>query len=154
MGDGDAELLFELFNEVDESGNMLLEEAEVRSMLHLLDPVASDKELKRYIGEIDLSEGPLNFASLLDWWDQAQRVPNSLVAEKGTALIASIRARAASQKMMSYISGPVLQKRWDRAKAADQLEALRDSYIRTISEVREYRIEQQLRRIETECASV
>merc|ERR1712048_774365 len=97
--DGDAELLFELFNEVDESGNMLLEEAEVQSMLHLLDPGASEKELKRYISEINLSDGPLNFASLLDWWDQARSVSNSLVAEKGPALIATVKARGAQRRM-------------------------------------------------------
>lgn len=74
---GDMELLFELFCEVDESNNLLLEEREVEIMLRLMDTAATPEDLRRYIAEINLADGPLSFASLIDWWDQARTVPIS-----------------------------------------------------------------------------
>eukprot|EP00434_Breviolum_minutum_P001023 symbB.v1.2.000897.t1/scaffold27.1/size414596/5 len=53
--EGDMELLFELFCEVDESNNLLLEEREVEIMLRLMDTAATPEDLRRYIAEINLA---------------------------------------------------------------------------------------------------
>jgi len=151
--EGDAEHLFELFCEVDESGNMLLESEEVVELLRLLDTAATEDDLTRYMDEINLDDGPLSFSSLLDWWDQARSVPNSLVAEKGAALIASVKARAAQRRMSSYlISGSSVQAQRTRAKDENRSKALCQSYARTISEIRDYKMERDLRNAEVECS--
>jgi len=155
--EGDGEHLFELFNEVDESGNMLLETNEVEHLLTLLDTNASQDDLKRYIAEINLADGPLSFASLIDWWDQARNVPNSLVAEKGMALIASVKARVMSKSFGGLMSSEsTAKKKWIEAagKGALHLEALRDAYVRTLSEVREYKMERDLRAAEVDAAKL
>jgi len=151
---GDSEHLFELFNEVDESGNMMLEENEVEKLLLLLDTSATEEDLARYIAEINLSDGPLSFASLIDWWDQARSVPNSLVAEKGATLVASVKARAAQRKMTGMFSESCVQVQWRRAKEANRLQALRQAYVRAVSELREYKMERDLRLLESECAQL
>lgn len=152
--EGDMELLFELFCEVDESNNLLLEEREVEVMLRLMDTSASAEDLRRYIAEINLADGPLCFASLIDWWDQARNVTNSLVSEKGTALIASIKGRAYAATVAGMFGDTAVQRRWDQADAAGTLQALRQAYCRTLREVREYKAERDLRRAETECAVI
>merc|ERR1740130_2558194 len=80
----------------------MLEENEVEKLLLLLDTSATEEDLARYIAEINLSDGPLSFASLIDWWDQARSVPNSLVAEEGMALIASVKARIYSKSLGGF----------------------------------------------------
>lgn len=152
--EGDAEHLFELFCEVDDSGNMMLEQEEVEKMLLSLDTGATDADLKRYICEINLADGPLSFASLLDWWDQARNVANSLVAEKGTTLVATVKARAAAAKFSGFLSESSVQKQWRMAKENNYLHALKQSYIRTLSEVREYKMERDLRSAEMESAKM
>lgn len=136
---GDMELLFELFCEVDESNNLLLEECEVEIMLRLMDTAATPEDLRRYIAEINLADGPLSFASLIDWWDQARTVPNSLVSEKGATLVASIKGRSYAATVAGMFG--------DTA-------ALRQAYCRTLREVREYKAERDLRRAESECAQI
>lgn len=150
--DGDAEHLFELFCEADEAGQLQLESQEVETLLRLLDTGATEADLKRYITEINLTDGPLTFASLIDWWDQARSVPNSLVAEKGATLLASVKAQAARRSLGGIFGETAAQRRWAEAKEAGQLQALRQAYCRTYSEVREYKIERDLRNAETDCA--
>lgn len=151
---GDMELLFELFCEVDESNNLLLEEREVEIMLRLMDTAATPEDLRRYIAEINLADGPLSFASLIDWWDQARTVPNSLVSEKGATLVASIKGRSYAATVAGMFGDTAVQKRWDQADAAGTLQALRQAYCRTLREVREYKAERDLRRAESECAQI
>ncbi|CAE7710612.1 unnamed protein product, partial [Symbiodinium pilosum] len=52
--ESDMELLFELFCEVDESNNLLLEEREVEIMLRKMDTAATQEDLRRYVAEINL----------------------------------------------------------------------------------------------------
>eukprot|EP00930_Biecheleria_cincta_P057199 TRINITY_DN43173_c0_g1_i1.p1 TRINITY_DN43173_c0_g1~~TRINITY_DN43173_c0_g1_i1.p1 ORF type:complete len:429 (-),score=83.85 TRINITY_DN43173_c0_g1_i1:30-1316(-) len=152
--EGDAEHLFELFSEVDESNNLLLEFSEVETLLRHLDTGASDEDVRRYITEMALEEGPTSFASLVDWWDQARNVSNSLVAEKGTALIAGIKSRAYSSKMSGLFTETTVQKRWAEAERAGTLENLRDAYCRTIKEYRQYKAERNLQMAESDCAKL
>lgn len=153
--EGDSEHLFELFCDVDETGNMLLERKEVLALLRLLDTSASETDLRRYLQEINLTDGPLSFASLVDWWDQACSVSNSLVAEKGTMLTASVKARSAGKRFSSLLfSQTAAQRRWAEALEGGRLEALRLAYERTLSEVREYKMERDLRAVEQECAAL
>lgn len=152
--EGDAEHIFDLFSEVDVSNNLLLETSEVEALLRRLDTGASDDDLRRYITEMALEEGPTSFASLVDWWDQAWNVSNSLVAEKGTALIAGIKSRAYSAKMSGLFAETIVQKRWAEAESAGTLEYLRDGYIRTIQEYRQYKAERNLQMAETDCAKL
>ncbi|CAE7595531.1 unnamed protein product [Symbiodinium natans] len=152
--EGDMELLFELFCEVDESNNLLLEEREVEIMLRKMDTVATPEELRRYVAEINLTDGPLSFQSLIDWWDQARTVPNSLVSEKGSALVASIKGRAYAATVAGLFGDTAVQRRWEQADAEGTLQALRQAYCRTWREVREYKAERDLRRAETECAQL
>eukprot|EP00747_Dinoflagellata_sp_TGD_P181442 gnl/TRDRNA2_/TRDRNA2_35276_c0_seq1.p1 gnl/TRDRNA2_/TRDRNA2_35276_c0~~gnl/TRDRNA2_/TRDRNA2_35276_c0_seq1.p1 ORF type:complete len:480 (+),score=88.19 gnl/TRDRNA2_/TRDRNA2_35276_c0_seq1:52-1440(+) len=152
--EGDGEALFLLFLEADTSGSMMLEEDEVVAMLHNLDTGASEDDIERYLIEINVEEGPLSFASFLDWWDQSKSVDNSLVAEKGTALVASVKARAYGNLLGSYIYGESLaQRRWQEAAehGPAALEELRDAYVRTLTEVREYKMQRDLRIAEREC---
>lgn len=153
--EGDAEHLFELFNEVDVSGNLLLELEEVEALLRLLDTSATERDLERYIAEMNLAGAPCSFASLLDWWEQARSVENSLVSEKGMALIASVKASSMS-KSLTFSSDTAVRKKWLRAaEAGDEvLQALRDSYCRTIVEVREYKMVRDLRNAEVEAAKL
>merc|ERR1712185_242325 len=144
-------------NEVDVDGNMLLETIEVESLLKLLDTNASQEDLKRYIAEINLADGPLSFASLIDWWDQARSVENSLVAEKGMTLIASVKARVMSKSLGGfYSSDSTARKKWTEAaaKGPEELQALKEAYIRTLNEVREYKMERDLRTAEVEAAKL
>eukprot|EP00439_Symbiodinium_sp_Y106_P051771 s3096_g6.t3 len=53
--EGDMELLFELFCEVDESNNLMLEEREVEIMLRKMDTGATPEDLRRYVSEINLA---------------------------------------------------------------------------------------------------
>jgi len=112
--EGDAEHLFELFSEVDASGNLMLEVSELENLLRLLDTSATDDDLKRYIQEINMADGPLSFASLIDWWDQARNVKASLVSEKGMVLLASVKARVMS-KNFSFYSDSEASKKWKEA---------------------------------------
>eukprot|EP00434_Breviolum_minutum_P001028 symbB.v1.2.000902.t1/scaffold27.1/size414596/10 len=96
------------------------------------------------------ADGPLSFASLIDWWDQARTVPNSLVSEKGAALIASIKGRSYAATVAGIFGDTAVQKRWDQADAAGTLQALRQAYCRTLREVREYKAERDLRRAESD----
>ncbi|CAJ1333272.1 unnamed protein product [Effrenium voratum] len=100
------------------------------------------------------ADGPLSFSSLIDWWDQARTVPNSLVSEKGSALVASIKGRAYAATVAGLFGDTAVQNRWDQADAAGTLQALRQAYCRTLREVREYKAERDLRRAETECAQL
>eukprot|EP00931_Biecheleriopsis_adriatica_P081165 TRINITY_DN54507_c0_g1_i1.p1 TRINITY_DN54507_c0_g1~~TRINITY_DN54507_c0_g1_i1.p1 ORF type:complete len:432 (-),score=114.41 TRINITY_DN54507_c0_g1_i1:38-1333(-) len=152
--EGDMELLFELFCEVDESNNLLLEENEVIAMLRHMDSGATPDEVKRYIAEINLDSGPLSFASLIDWWDQAQSVANSLVAEKGALLIAGIKGRSYTAKVAGMLGESAVMKRWEQANNAGTLQELRAAYLRTFHEVREYKVERDLQRVEAECAQL
>mmetsp|Transcript_51010 Transcript_51010/g.95488 ORF Transcript_51010/g.95488 Transcript_51010/m.95488 type:complete len:420 (+) Transcript_51010:118-1377(+) len=152
--EGDMELLFELFCEVDESNNLMLEEREVEIMLRKMDTAASPEDLRRYVAEINLADGPLSFASLIDWWDQARTVPNSLVSEKGTALVASIKGRSYAATVAGLFGDTAVQRRWDQADGAGTLQALRQAYCRTWREVREYKAERDLRKAEAECAQL
>lgn len=152
--EGDMELLFELFCEVDESNNLMLEEREVEIMLRKMDTGATPEDLRRYVAEINLADGPLSFASLIDWWDQARTVPNSLVSEKGSALVASIKGRSYAATVAGLFGDTAVQRRWDQADAEGTLQALRQAYCRTWREVREYKAERDLRKAETECAQL
>lgn len=150
----DGEHLFELFCQVDLSGNLLLEEEEVEAFLKLLDTGATDQDLRRYVAEIRIDDDPLSFASLIDWWEQARHVPNSLVSEKGTALIASVKAQAARGRVGGLFYETTFQKRWSEAKADNRLQALRQAYVRTLRELREYKMERDLRAAEVECQAL
>ncbi|CAE7705468.1 unnamed protein product [Symbiodinium microadriaticum] len=97
------------------------------------------------------ADGPLSFASLIDWWDQARTVPNSLVSEKGSALVASIKGRSYAATVAGLFGDTAVQRRWDQADAEGTLQALRQAYCRTWREVREYKAERDLRKAETEC---
>lgn len=152
--EGDAEHLFELLCQVDITGDMRLNTDEVKTLLCLLDADASEGDVRRYIAEINMADGPLSFASLVDWWDQARSVKNSLVAEKGAALIAKVRAQAAGEKISSLFAETAVQKRLNAAKQGGQLEIVREAYCRTLSELREYKMERDLRLAEQECAAL
>eukprot|EP00927_Polykrikos_kofoidii_P011297 TRINITY_DN14780_c0_g1_i1.p1 TRINITY_DN14780_c0_g1~~TRINITY_DN14780_c0_g1_i1.p1 ORF type:complete len:429 (-),score=53.63 TRINITY_DN14780_c0_g1_i1:61-1284(-) len=151
--EADSARLFELFSEVDVSGNLRLDVDEVRRFFAMLDPSASAEELSRYTAEVDLSEGPLTFASLLEWWDQARSVPNSLVAEKGVSLSKSVNLRA-SQRTLGGLFESSVQKQWKAAKDKHRLQALRQAYICTLTQVRDYKLDRDLRRAEVECAEL
>eukprot|EP00933_Yihiella_yeosuensis_P046941 TRINITY_DN42562_c0_g1_i1.p1 TRINITY_DN42562_c0_g1~~TRINITY_DN42562_c0_g1_i1.p1 ORF type:complete len:219 (+),score=56.05 TRINITY_DN42562_c0_g1_i1:1-657(+) len=151
--EGDGVHLFELFSEVDVSNNLLLEATEVEALLRLLDTNASKTELERYISEINLSEGPLSYASLVDWWEQARSVKNSLVSEKGAGLIASIKAQSVQRGIGGLFSETAVQRRWAEAAKEGRLQALRRSYLRTLKEIREYKNERDLRLLEQNCAA-
>eukprot|EP00439_Symbiodinium_sp_Y106_P054209 s3096_g7.t1 len=101
-----------------------------------------------------LADGPLSFASLIDWWDQARTVPNSLVSEKGSTLVASIKGRSYAATVAGLFGDTAVQRRWDQADAEGTLQALRQAYCRTWREVREYKAERDLRKAETECAQL
>lgn len=152
--ESDGEHLFELFSEVDESNNLLLDDEEVRNLFQLLDSNASEADLRRYIAEINLNDGPLTFASFIDWWDQARSVENSLVAEKGAGLLASFKAQAARSMLGGFFSETAVQARWREAAEAGRLQALRQAYCRTLREVRDYKCERDLRKAEFECAAL
>lgn len=154
--EGDEEHLFELFNEVDNSGNMLLEVEELEDLLRKLDTSATPADLKRYTTEINLEEGnPLSFSFLIDWWEQARSAENSLVAEKGMSLLASVRARVMSRSF-SFSTDSAASRKWAEAagKGPEHLEALRDAYIRTFKEVREFKMERAWCAAETESAKI
>lgn len=150
--EGDAEHLFELFIEVDQSCNMLLETEEVLLLLGLLDQNASEADLRRYLIEINLTEGPLSFASFLDWWDQACSVSNSLVAEKGALLLASVKANSMGKKIAGLFMQTAVQQYYARAKEKGRLEVLRMAFCRALAEVRQYKMGRDLRLVEGECA--
>jgi len=149
---GDEEHLFEIFSEVDESGNMMLEETEVASLLQLLDKGASDDDVRRYLREINIAEdGPLTFDGFVNWWEEAQNVPTSLIGQKGAGLIAGVRAEALRLKASSLFFETAVQRRWQKADHVNNLPSLRQAYCRTFSE-RKYHIDRQIRKLEEECA--
>jgi hypothetical protein len=155
--EGDYSLLFDLFHECDDSGNMMLETNEVEKLLQLFDTDATPEDLGRYITEINLADGPLTFASLLDWWDQARSVPNSLVAEKGSMLMARVKTRGYQRKLGSVMGifsqeESAVVSAWNQAQEQNRIEELRENYERIFSEIREYKMERDLRLIEQECA--
>lgn len=152
--EGDSAGLFELFSEADVNNNMLLEAEEVEGLLCLLDKDATEDDVTRYMNEINLSDGPLSFTSFVDWWDQAVTVQNSLVAEKGLAFMAGMRAAFASSKVSSFWSETAVKRRWVEAKKAGHLQALREAYCQTLRELREFKMERDLRRAEEECAQL
>merc|ERR1719379_2542654 len=85
----------------------------------------------------------------MDWWDQARSVANSLVAEKGMALIASVKARATTAR---FAADSHAKRKFAEAakKGPADLEALKEAYIRTINEIREYKMERDFRQAEVE----
>merc|ERR1712032_1333138 len=101
-----------------------------------------------------MSDGPLSFASLVDWWEQARNEPSSLVAEKGAGLIASVKANAAKVRLGSMFGNTAVQRRWAEAKESGQQQALRQAYCRTLTEIREFKMERDLRAIEKECSAI
>lgn len=150
--EGDAPVLWELFNEVDVSWNLSLEEGEVEALLRRLDTGASEQDLARYVNEINLADGPLSFTSLVDWWEQARSVEHSLVSEKGMALIARVKARAIG---FSSTESAVRRRCREAAGAGPEtLEALRDALLRTISELRLYKMDRNLRAAEADCTKL
>lgn len=156
--EGDEEHLFELFNEVDVSGNMLLEHDEIEALLRMIDTSATPDDLKRYTTEINLEEGnPLSFSFLIDWWEQARCAENSLVATKGMSLLASVRARVMSRSLGAFMStDSASNRKWSEAasKGRQYLEDLRDAYIRTFREVREFKKERAWCGAEAEAAKI
>jgi len=152
--EGDTEHLFELFNEVDINGNMALEQEDVEKLLSLVDPTATDEDMSRYVNEINLMDGPLSFVALLDWWDQARIVTNSLIAEKGATLVARLNADAMKRRVNNLFGESNIRAQWRRAQEENRLEELRDSYIQTFKELREYKLERDLRTAERECAEL
>eukprot|EP00927_Polykrikos_kofoidii_P011298 TRINITY_DN14780_c0_g2_i1.p1 TRINITY_DN14780_c0_g2~~TRINITY_DN14780_c0_g2_i1.p1 ORF type:complete len:349 (-),score=68.50 TRINITY_DN14780_c0_g2_i1:72-1118(-) len=148
--DGDKLHLLELFSEVDVSCNMLLEEDEITNFIRLLDQWATPQEVARYTAEMNMSEKTLTFALILDWWDQARSVPNSLVSEKGASLIATVSLRASQRRVGSLFFERSVQKQWRVADESGRLGVLRDAYVRTLAEMREYWFFRDLRRAEIE----
>jgi len=150
---GDEEHLFEVFNEVDESGNMMLEEPEVGSLMRLLDKGASDTDVRKYLSEINVAQdGALRFDGFVNWWEEAQTVPNSLLAAKGAGLIAAVRVEALRLKAGSLFFETAVQRRWHMADQAGKLPSLRQAYCHTFRQLRCYRMECQLQALEAECA--
>lgn len=150
--EGEGEYLFELFCLVDKEEELFLGRTEVKALLRLLDGGASACEIDRYVQEINLDDGPLSFPSLVDWWDQACAVKNSLVSEKGARLRANIKANSAGAQLSGFFVQTAVQRQWSNAITKDRLEVLQTAYLRTVQELREYKMERDLRKAEEQCS--
>jgi len=152
--EADGGHLFEIFTQVDKSGELLIDGSEVEGLLFLLDPDASEADMQRYQVELNLGGTPLTFAAFCEWWEQARMVPDSLVSEKGAGLIAGVKARAARMAIGGFFTDSTVRKRWQEARDSDQLQQLREAYCKTFSEIREYKMERDLKAAEKEEAEL
>jgi len=150
--EGEMDLLFNLFMSVDTSGNMSLEDDEIQQLILLLDPTATGRDIDRYVDEINPEDGVLSFVSLVDWWEQAKSVPNSLVAERGVTFLLNMKARNASNAVLSYFGESDLAKQWKLLARNEpkKLRTLRENYQQTFVELRRYKLSKRLREIEEE----
>jgi len=154
--EGEMELLFELFMGVDRTENLILDNEEIRELILLLDPNASNVDVVRYMNEVNLfkKKGELNYVALLDWWNRTRTKEDSIVAQKGTAFLLLLKARSVSSGLFRYAYGLAdLEKKWRKLakKEPPKLHRLRESYRHAFVELRRYKLKLHLTEAEESC---
>ena len=91
--EAEAEVLYETFCEADERFKGFLKGSEQRYLMQLIDPDASEEDVSTYVQEINADASGLGFLDLLDWWEQAKEVPQSLVNKNEQRLVSRLRQR-------------------------------------------------------------
>lgn len=77
----EAQMLFDLFSEIDSACKGRLNQAQQRDLFRAFDPEASEEEIGIYMKEVN-AESSLQYLDFVDWWEQSKRVPQSLVSRK------------------------------------------------------------------------
>eukprot|EP00929_Paragymnodinium_shiwhaense_P048585 TRINITY_DN24546_c0_g1_i3.p1 TRINITY_DN24546_c0_g1~~TRINITY_DN24546_c0_g1_i3.p1 ORF type:complete len:253 (-),score=49.13 TRINITY_DN24546_c0_g1_i3:141-899(-) len=150
--EADAPYFWELFNEADRRGELLLDEPELEILLQKLDTNATQADLDRYLDEIDLGVTRLSFAAFFDWYGQARSIRDSLIAQKGAQFLATMKAQATKKRLSSYFAESIVYTKWRQMEQRGKLLDLKHAYVTTISEFRRFRMERDLRLAELECA--
>lgn len=141
--DGDMSLLFDLFLEVDLSGNLQLEKDEMEKLLRLLDTSATDEDIETYMAELQLEEDSMTFGMFISWWDYNFVEGNGHLAEKGAMLMASIKARSMTSSLSAWMPGESkLKASWREHEELDpgKLGILKNSFKQALLEVRRFKM--------------
>eukprot|EP00928_Gymnodinium_smaydae_P043801 TRINITY_DN29282_c0_g1_i1.p1 TRINITY_DN29282_c0_g1~~TRINITY_DN29282_c0_g1_i1.p1 ORF type:complete len:362 (+),score=99.51 TRINITY_DN29282_c0_g1_i1:126-1211(+) len=152
--DQNEQVVFDAFLQVDVSGDLHLCRSEVQSLMHRIMPDAQKPEINGYVEEMVKMGGDdeiLTFGDVLRWWHGSRENPDSVLAQKLDAMIASMQSIALNNRLDSLITGAWSGERlWKlaRERGDEAMQTVRDSYLSVMSEVREYKMELEIRHIE------
>eukprot|EP00929_Paragymnodinium_shiwhaense_P077883 TRINITY_DN40215_c0_g1_i1.p1 TRINITY_DN40215_c0_g1~~TRINITY_DN40215_c0_g1_i1.p1 ORF type:complete len:377 (+),score=115.48 TRINITY_DN40215_c0_g1_i1:61-1191(+) len=151
----DMALLFDIFCEVDKSGDFLVDGQEVKTLIKLLDSEASEADVEKYLEDVAMDNGALTYALFVSWWDHVLHDASGIVAEKGTILQASIKARSIKSKgtalFHQFTQGDhELMTLWRDLEASEpqKLSKFKEGFKRAILECRRYKMAKHIKQAE------